>query len=551
MTSTNSPKKPAHGASKKLSARAAAWIGILTVLVLVTAAALVSQLYLHGRLDLTRTREFTLSRASIKTLKNLPDIVTVRVVMSRNLPTQFQQIRTQAVDLLREFEARSDGKFVLVFEDPGEDPAKRQAAATLGIQEVQLQEQTRDGMQVKKGFFGLALLYGDKKEVFPVVQNLETFEYDLLVRLMKLTGKMKTIGVVEGSDGNKMTFALPGEQDAPPQGFERLFPTLKGNMEQLYRLSPQFLAWMPVSKDVDLLLVAAPSRLSEVEKFRIDQFILSGRPVVFLTPGMEVSLATGITANPVVNLYEDLLGHYGLNVRKNMLLEAQQWEMVRFGNAMFPAPYPYWIVPTYNTLNAENPITAGLQSLSFPWTSSIDIDSSAQPGAKVETLVSTTDLAWEESGNLYLYPREINEYLPENQKTFPLAVLQTGTLTSRYASGAPMGVTEPEATGLLKKSKADARVLLVSNALFVSDFYISYTKAGGNYHFLLNAFDYLALDPDLIRVRGRQIEESPLDEAVVTRAKTPMVLANLAIAPLLLIVLGIVAGVRRRKKETA
>ena len=41
-------------------------------------------------------------------------------IKSRNLPTQFLQIRTHVVDLLREFEAQANGKITLVFEDPGE-----------------------------------------------------------------------------------------------------------------------------------------------------------------------------------------------------------------------------------------------------------------------------------------------------------------------------------------------------------------------------------------------------------------------------------------------
>lgn len=535
--------------SEKRGSRAAAWVGTLTVLTLATVVALVSQLYLHHRLDLTRDREFTLSRAALKTLDNLPDIVTVRVVMSRDLPTQFQQARTQAVDLLREFEARSNGKFVLVFEDPGKDPVKRQAAASMGIREVQLQEQSDEGVQVKKGYFGIALLYGDKKEVFPVIESLETFEYELVVRLMKLTGRTKTIGIVEGAEGNQMTFALPGAQEPPVRGFASLFGALKSNMEQLYRIAPQYVAWSPIAKDVDLLLVAAPERLSEVEKFRIDQFVLSGRPVVFLTPGMNVDLSAGIGSQPSANQYEDLLAHYGLGVRKNMLLEPRQWELVRFGNAMFPSPYPYWIVPTYNTLNPDNPITAGLQSLSFPWTSSIEVDPAAQPGVKRDTLVSTSDQAWEESGNLYLYPRELNEYRPENQRRFPLAILETGALTSRYAAGAPEGIPPEESTGMLLKSRSASRVLVVSNALFVSDFYVGYVKAAGNENFVLNALDYLVLDPDLIGVRSREIQEFPLDENLKVRAKTPVIIANLAFAPLLLLLWGLMIAVRRRRRK--
>jgi ABC-type uncharacterized transport system involved in gliding motility auxiliary subunit len=66
---------------------------------------------------------------------------------------------------------------------------------------------------------------------------------------------------------------------------------------------------------------------------------------------------------------------------------------------------------------------------------------------------------------------------------------------------------------------------------------------------LLNALDYLALDPALIDVRSRQIDDAPLDEEFVTRAKTPLILANLILAPLVLILLGVWSGLRRRKRE--
>lgn len=543
--------------SKKLSTRAAAWIGGVALAVFLAAAAIVSQLYVNGRLDLTRDRQFTLSDAAVRTLRELPDIVTVRVVMSRDLPGQFQQLRLQAVDLLREFEARSEGKLNLVFEDPGEDPEKRKAAVSMGVQEVQLQEQTRDGMQVKRGFFGLALLYGDKKEVFPVIQNLETFEYELIIRLLRLTGTSKVVGVIDGTEGNQFSFALPGE--TPTNGFAANFPTLKANIEQLYKVEVQQAAWLPIDSRVDILLVAAPGRLTTAEKFRIDQFVMTGKPVIFLTPGMDVRVVNGISASPTVNDYDDLLARYGVRVHRNVVLEPRQWEMVRFGNSTFPNPYPYWIVASYATMNPENPITAGLQTMSFPWTSSLDVDT-ANPRITSEPLVLTTESAWEETGNLYMAPREMNEYLPENPRMHTLAVLQTGRMKSLFAgaladSAAADALRAEVPAGELSASRdsseGDARVLVVSNALFLSDFYLGYTNATGNYHFLLNALDYLALDPSLIHVRSRLINEAPLDEDKVSRLKTAVIVTNMALAPLLLIVLGAVGSVRRRKREAA
>ncbi len=534
---------------RKLNSRTAAWVGTLAVVVLLAAVALVSQLFVHGRLDLTRGRDFTLSAAAVKTLEGLPGRVTARVVMSRDLPVQFQQIRARTVDLLREFEARSDGRFALIFEDPGADSLKRQSALALGIEEVQLQEQSREGLQVKKGFFGLALIHGEKKEVFPVLQNLETLEYELIVRLKRLTAKPKAIGVVEGAPGAEFFFALP---ETPVQrGFAANFAGLRAGMSQLYNVSGLRLDVIPVPDSIALLLVAAPRHLSEIEKFRIDQFAMSGRPVIFLTPGMNVDLTTGAGAAPAENGYGDLLAHYGLGVRANMVLEPRQWEMVRFGASPFPTPYPYWIVPDYETLDGDNPVTAPLQSLSFPWTSSLAIDTAAQPGARIETLVRSTEQSWSENGPQNLYPRELSEYYPAEPASHPIAALLTGPLASRYAGGAPEGARDSEAQALLRESRGDARVLVVANALFATDFYVGYANALGNPHFVLNALDYLALDPELIRVRSRQMPDAPLDERRVSSLKAPAIVANLVIAPLLLLALGGIAAMRRRRRGAA
>ncbi len=543
--------------SKRMSARAAAWIGGAALLVFLTAVAIVSQLYVNGRLDLTRDRQFTLSEAAASTLGGLPDIVTVRVVMSRDLPTQFQHMRQRALDLLHEFEARSDGKFNLIFEDPGENAEKREAAISMGVQEVQLQEQTRDGMQVKRGFFGMALLYGDKKEVFPVIQNLETLEYELITRLLRLTGASKVVGIVEGSEGNQFAFTLPG--GPPARGFVQNFPTLNAYMQQLYQVEIQHPAWRPIDERVDVLLVAAPASLTPVEKFRIDQFVMTGKPVIFLTPGMDVRVQEGITAAPAVNDYDDLLAAYGVHVRRNVILEPRQWEMVRFGSSNVPTPYPYWIVASYATMNPDNPVTASLQTMSFPWTSSLDIDTT-DPDIVSEPLVLSSGGAWEETGHLYMVPREIQEYVPENPRMHLLAVLQTGPMKSAYspallgAAGAAGASTfqgevpAAERAAARTQSEGEARVLVVPNALFLSDFYLGYTNSAGNYHFLMNALDYLALDPALIHVRSRMINEAPLDEERASQWKTAIVVVNMALAPFVLILLGVIGGVRRRKR---
>src|SRR4051812_23860806 len=339
--------------SKKLSSRANAYLGLVTLVVILAVVGLTSEMFFHRRLDLTRDKQFTLSRASLNTIRSLPDLVTIKVVMSKDLPTQFIQIRTHVTDLLSEFEAQSNGKISLVFEDPGETETKRQQAVSLGVQEVQLQEQSSEGVQIKKGFFGLAMTYGDKKEVIPVLNNLESFEYDLVVKLKKLTGTVKTIGILEGGQGSKLSMTLPGPQPKTTTGFDENFPTLKEEAEKLYKLEKLDPLNGPIPESIDLLLVAAPSRVTEGEKFRIDQYLMKGKSVMFLSPGVDMSLGMGINGTASHNGYEDLLTHYGLTVKKNVVLEDRNFQFVRFGNSFFPSPYPYWITVQGDGLDAS------------------------------------------------------------------------------------------------------------------------------------------------------------------------------------------------------
>src|ERR1700722_6325963 len=128
--------------SKKLSTRASAYLGVVTLLIFIAAIGIVSEQFLHHRLDLTRDREFTLSPAALKTLDGLQDRVTIRAVISKDLPSQFMPIRTRVEDLLQEFQARSNGKLNVIYEDPGTDEQKIQEETSLGVQQVQLQEQS-------------------------------------------------------------------------------------------------------------------------------------------------------------------------------------------------------------------------------------------------------------------------------------------------------------------------------------------------------------------------------------------------------------------------
>ena len=62
------------------------------------------------RLDLTENKEFSVSAVTKSTLKNLDDIVNVKVYFSKKLPPQYASVAQEVKDVLEEYQNYSKGK---------------------------------------------------------------------------------------------------------------------------------------------------------------------------------------------------------------------------------------------------------------------------------------------------------------------------------------------------------------------------------------------------------------------------------------------------------
>ena len=132
-----------------------------------------------ARIDLTQDREFTVSKATREVLRGLDDIVTVKVYFSKRLPPNLATLRRNIDDVLREFQAYSHGKVRVEYIDPAEKPEEEQKLRFLGIPQVQLNVLEKDQLQVINGYMGIAMLYADRHQAIPIVQDINTLEYDL------------------------------------------------------------------------------------------------------------------------------------------------------------------------------------------------------------------------------------------------------------------------------------------------------------------------------------------------------------------------------------
>ena len=109
-----------------------------------------------GRLDLTENRLFTLDDATVELLRELDDIVTIKLFVSEDPPVQVALTQRDVEDLLEDIVNVSNGNVNLVkyLADQDEETAE-EASPKLRAAPINFSEQTGGEFKVKVGYLGI------------------------------------------------------------------------------------------------------------------------------------------------------------------------------------------------------------------------------------------------------------------------------------------------------------------------------------------------------------------------------------------------------------
>lgn len=425
------------------------------------------------RQDLTAGGLYSVSPATKKIVKNLPDVVTVKVYFSKNLPSQFLPVRQQLVDILSDYHSYSSN-FKVEYIDP-KDGAEAEAA---GIPKLQFNDYGQDKLEVVAGYMGLVINYHDKSEVMPVVQDTANFEYDLSSRLKKLTTPMPAIGFVTGHGSAE----LSGQLAKASQELAKTYDLRSLNLND------------KIPDDIKTLVLASPKEnLAEGELKKIDEFLMTGNSVIFLLDGVNADQNMSVKVNKINVL--DFVAKYGIKVNNNLVLDNSAG-VVSFSQGIisFSIPYPYWPRIANANFDQNNPLVARLDGVILPWASSIDVDQSKiDSSAKVSYLAKSSSQALVEDKDWNLQPNRPYNLSTAN-KQYNLAVSVSGKIKSAYTDA----------------STDQGRIFVVGDGDFIQD---SYTNGGGvNLVFLQNIFDGAGLDSDLASIRSKRVVSRSLTD---------------------------------------
>jgi len=496
-----------------------------------------------GRLDLTQNKLYTLSDSSINVASTLDDIVKVTCYFSKNLPSYVMPLKQQVSDILDEYRAYAKGNIQIEFIDPTEDPALAQKMRFMGIPQVQLNIMEKDQASATNVYMGVAVSYEDKQEVIPFVKDVNNLEYEITSSILKVTRKeKKTVGFLTGHEELSVYRDCQTVHKALTRQYE---------VEEV-NLSPG----QPIPEHINILVVAGPTRLTEPDKYAIDQYIMKGGKVLFLLDIVTISPQGAAQASYRETNLNDLLENYGVRVTKNLVLD--RYNMVisfQTGYTVLQAPYPFYVkvVKEENGFNPDNPIVNQFSSMVFPWVSALEPLKDSHKDLQFTVLAQSSKYSWLQKGIYDLNPLQEFMPQPEDIKPYPLAMLVNGKFKSLFvdkevpllkksAEEEKMHEEKPET---IKQCEKGNQILVVANARFIND---NYAEIPGNIEFFLNAVDWFTWGKDLIGVRSRMVLDRTLP-FLSEQQKATIRFANLGGIPILLALFGIIRFYIRKKKK--
>lgn len=411
------------------------------------------------RLDLTKSKLFTLSKGTKQTLKKLPDEVKITVYASNNLPGAMQSVFKEVKDLLKDYQRYND-KLKVEFKSPDTNSDVAKEAVKAGIQEVSFNKIGTQKFEVQNGFLGLVVNHKDKSETIPFIQKTSDLEYQLTKKIRKLTAdKEKTIGWYSND-------------------YSGQYQNWQKNLRMQYGIKMVDFQDKKVPEDIaSLVFIDTGASEEATASAALKDYLDHQGKALVLTKGVSIN-PRSLTVTDTKSTIKKLLLEYGINLNSDLVYDKELNESVTLGqgNVRYLMPYPFWLkaLPTDDNLSVLN----NIQSVSLAWPSSLEIDK--KKDFSYQRILETGLSAGKQKDKFNLMPNELKSLAPGLKQKILLAV---------------------------SAEKDGSKLVVVSDYNFSNDQFT--TNSRNNLAFAVNLVDWLAADKDLasvpVKTSGRSV----------------------------------------------
>ncbi|MGQ0721671.1 MAG: Gldg family protein [Candidatus Eiseniibacteriota bacterium] len=534
-----------------------------------------------GRFDLTEDKIYSISPGAKRILADLTVPVQIKyyVTPENEMPAFLKTLQRDVTDKLNELSIASKGRLEYQVVNPKETPELEEALIAKGVRPFQAQSLERDAMAVKLVYSGVAIGYKDEAEdLIPQLlpDNLGSFEYDLLSRIVKLVRDADPVVAIysakEPLDPQMVQFYIQSGQDLPPptDNFRPIPEFLRG---EGYDVRPVELTQdSTVPEEAKTLLLLGPRDLNDRQRYEISGVLRRGGSVIVAaqatvydyTPGSRGGFT--IAVRPQQLGVNDLISQFGVRIEDRILMDTQMATLAIPRESTFlgmrvqtsePVQVPTQIRVLGDQLDRDLPFNAGVPELLYLWGNRLVVDDAGiqEKGLEVTTLFTGGDVTWtvEKAGGGLVEEDLSPDGHPLLQRP-PLAVLVEGVFPDPWADAAapdwPVSPSDTAAAPAVEAAPgalpppAPGRLVVIGCSKMFEEMLIN---QAGHALFLINMIDAVTLGEDLISIRSKQFDQRTFGE-VTDGKKLAFRVINIALVPALVAAFGLGNRIRRRRE---
>ena len=557
---------------------------LLVVVVLVNLVGY----YAYHRFDLTQEKRYTISKGTKTYLKELKDIVYIKVYLGDdNLPAGFRRLQKATRELLDEFKVYGKNNIEFEFVNPSESPDQKtrrevyDALAKDGVEYYNVQSQKTDGSNTQQVVFPGAIMkyrqHGQEYERLvnffqgnltasfndaSINKSIETLEYEFITGVRTVSREnTPTVGFIEGH----------GELDQ--YQVARLSRAV-GDFYIVKRIKIE--EKIGALDGCQAIVIADPkTKYSEKDKFIIDQFIMKGGKVLWLVDAVKVDMSQLESAretmgviNSEINL-GDIIYSYGARINSS-LVQDFQCAMIPVNSTPTGAEQPKLELayfPFFPIIMGrdDSPVSRNINPVKFDFVSPIDTVGE-DPKVRKYVILSSSMQSRIIRSPIRVSMDIFSEKLDPSRfslQNLPVAVMMEGEFTSHYKNRLMNEFANNGVFKVYDKSQVPTKMIVVAdgdcarNVVKVKDGkflsqplgFDQYTNTTfGNREFLLNCVNYLLDDSGVTSLRTREVKVRLLDRIKINRELMFWRVLNVGLPVLIVLIMGFVYMFIRKRK---
>ncbi|HEX8279063.1 MAG TPA: gliding motility-associated ABC transporter substrate-binding protein GldG [Segetibacter sp.] len=551
------------------------WLALLFVFIIYIASLT------HYRIDLTKEKRFSLSPSTKRVLKALDEQVHIDVYLTGDLSAGFKKLSVASDELLNEFKEYGRGNLQYRFVRPGEglpDSLRYQVYDSLvqmGVKTFNNQVTAKEGEEkTERLIFPAAMVtYGGRKIPVDLISGKSGMDEESSLNYSEALLEFKFADAIDKLTREQMPVVAYAAGNGEPLNprVRDLFDAMRNN----YRFGVIDIKTGILNPDtINALLIVKPSQpFTEIEKLKIDQYVMQGGKVIWFIDKLYAEMDSLLRAqsdfvafDKNLNL-DDILFRYGVRINNDLLQDlkcAKQPLVVgQMGNQpqIERIPFPYY--PLLASFSAHA-IAKNLDDVLSIFPGSVDTVKA--PGIKKTILLAsdTNSRTLSTPAIVSLQSVKTEEDLRYFTKSYvPVAVLLEGRFTSLFANRLTAALKDSLAIfsnkPFIPAGNKESKQIVVSDGDIVTNVttksqgalpmgmqqYENYQFA--NREFLMNAVDFLVNPNGVLEARNKDFTLRLLDKQKILTQKSMWQLINIVLPILLVVFFGHLYQLKRRK----